>query len=202
MPFVPTTGSRMIAAIGARSLDHDRVAQVLQRALGLLFRRRREERRAVRVRTPEVHDARDRWLRGPPPRIAGQRDRGVRRAVVAAVHREDLVPSGVQPRHPHRVLVRLCAGVGEEHLVEVTGRDLGDEPGRLAARVVGERRADGAHLRRVVLDGGDQLRVLVADVDVHQLRGEVQVGLAVVVGEVRALRRRDRQRVDQGLRRP
>ena len=54
----------------------------------------------------------------------------------------------------------------------------------------------------LLLDRGDQLGVLVADVDVDQLGGEVQVALAGVVPEVRARGRGDRQRVDQRLRRP
>ena len=112
------------------------------------------------------------------------------RAVVAAVGGEHLVPAGVQPGHPDRVLVRLGAAVGEEHLVQVARRQLGDQPGRLAALVVGERRRDGAQRRRLLLDRGDQPRVLVADVDVHQLRGEVEVPVAGVVPEVAALRRR------------
>jgi hypothetical protein len=71
-------------------------------------------------------------------------------------------------------------------------------PRRLAARVVGERRRDRAE------PGGllHQLGVLVADVDVDELRGEVEVSLAAVICEVRATGAGDRQRVDQCLRRP
>ena len=55
------------------------------------------------------------------------------------------------------------------------------------------RRADGAELVGLVLDRRDDLRVLVADVDVDELGGEVEVALAVVVPEVAALGARDRR---------
>ena len=77
----------------------------------------RPERRAVGVRAEEVHDAGGAAVVGPAPRVAGHLDRGGRVAVVAAVGREHLVPAGVQPGHPHRVLDRVGAAVGEEHLV-------------------------------------------------------------------------------------
>jgi hypothetical protein len=112
------------------------------------------------------------------------------------------VPSGVQAGHAQRVLRRLRAAIGEEHLVEVTGSQLGDQPGRLAAGVVGERRRDRAQPRRLLLDRGYQLGVLVADIDVDQLRGEVEVAFAAVVSEMRSTRAGDRHRVDQRLRRP
>jgi hypothetical protein len=104
--------------------------------------------------------------------------------VVAAVGGQDLVPSGVQPGHPDRVLVGVGPAVGEEDGIEACGGDLRDEPSGLASRIVGERRRDGGQLGGLLLDRGDQLRVLVSDVDVDQLRGEVEVTPARVVGEV------------------
>jgi hypothetical protein len=112
------------------------------------------------------------------------------------------VPPGGQPRHPHRVLVGLGAAVGEEHVPQVAGRDLGDEPGRLAARVVAERGCDRAQLRRLSLDRRDHGRVLVAEVEVDQLRGEVQVAAALLVPEPAALAAGDDQRVERALGRP
>jgi hypothetical protein len=44
--------------------------------------------------------------------------------------------------------------------------------------------------------------VVVADVGVHQLAGEIQVAVAVVVPEIRALGGRDRQRLQRLLRGP
>ncbi len=186
----------------AWALDHDRVAQVLQRTRALLLLVAGVERRPVQVGPPEVHDPGQAGLGPPPARVTGQRDRPGGRAVVAAVGRQHLVPAGVQPRHPHRVLVGVRPAVGEEHLVQGAGRQVGQQPRRLRAHVVGERRGHRAQAPGVLLDRRDQPRVLVADVDVDQLRGEVEVLGPCVVPEVRAERRRDRQRVDLRLGRP
>ena len=87
--------------------------------------------------------------------------------MVGAVPGEHLVAAGVQSRHPHRVFVGVGAAVGEEDLVQVAGSSLCDEPCRLRASVVGVLRGDGAELGRLLLDGRDDLRVLVADVGEH-----------------------------------
>ena len=125
-------------------------------------------------------------LVGPAPRVAGQRDRRRRwRRGSCGTAASTLCRPVCSRAMPDRVLVRLGAAVGEEHLVEVARRDLGDQPGRLAARVVGEATAAIVHsCAGLLLDRRDQLRVLVADVDVDQLAGEVEVALAGVVPEV------------------
>ena len=78
------------------------------------------------VRVEHVHDAGHARLGAPAPRIAGQRHRAVRAAVVRAVAREDLVPAGVGARDLDRVLVGVGAAVGEEEHVDVAGRELGE----------------------------------------------------------------------------
>ena len=185
-----------------RTLEHHDLVEVRQRPLALLGLGRRVERRAVEVRAHEVDDAGHRRLRRPPARVAGRRDRARRRAVVAAVHREDLLPARVQARHAHRVLGRLRAAVGEEDLLQAVGRDLGDQAGGLAAIGVGVDRRHGAEPTGGLLDRGDEARVLVPEVDVDQLRAEVQVPVAVEVPHPRALGAGDRHRVDLGLRGP
>ena len=153
-----------------RALEPDHVVEVLQRplahscssVLGV-------ERRAVEVRPEEVHDTAVAVVVGPAPRVAGQVDRRVGAAVVAAVAREHLVAPGVQPGHPDGVLDGVGAAVGEEDLVQVAGCALGDQPGGLGARVVGVLRRDRAQPGGLLLDRGDDLRVLVADVGVDQL---------------------------------
>jgi hypothetical protein len=104
------------------------------------------------------------------------------------------VATGVEPGHAHGVLGRLGAAVGEEHHVQVAGRELGDESGGLAPVRVGEHRGDGAQPVRRLLDGGDEARVLVADVQVDELGREVQVAAALVVPEPRAFAPGDRER--------
>ena len=56
-------------------------------------------------------------------------------------------------------------------------------------------RADVGQLARLLGDGLDDARVLVAEVDAHQLRGEVEVALAGAVGELAALGVDDVQRL-------
>ena len=123
-------------------------------------------------------------------------------AVVAAVRRQHLVAAGVHAGHADGVLGRLGAAVGEEHHVEVAGRQLGDQPGRLAAGVVGVERGDRAQLVGLLLDRRDELGVLVADVDVDELAGEVEVAVALVVPEPRPVGAGDDDRVERRLRRP
>ena len=82
------------------------------------------------------------------------------------------------------------------------GASSADQPGGLAAGVVGVDRGDRAELVGLLLDRRDQLGVLVADVDVDELAGEVEVAVALVVPEPRALGADDDERVERGLRRP
>ena len=98
------------------------LGEVGQRPLALLLGGRRAERRPVEVRPHEVHDAGDRRLAPPPPRLTGERHRAGRGAVVAAVGGQHLVAAGVGAGHADGVLGGLGAAVGEEHPVETLGR--------------------------------------------------------------------------------
>ena len=184
------------------ALERDDLLEVGERALGLLLGRVGVERRAVRVRAHEVRDRSVGRLVRPAARVAGERDRRRRAAVVAAVHREHLAAAGHGARHAHRVLVGVGTAVREEHLVEVAGRHLGDAPGELAAHVAGHRGLDRREAARLLLDRRDEVGVLVPEVQVHELRREVEVRVARVVPERRALADGDGQRVDEGLRAP
>ena len=191
-----------MAAIVVAALDHDHVGEVGERPLALLGVVGGVERRAVGVRPPELDDAGEARLAGPAPGIAGHRDRPTRRPVVAAVRGEHLVPAGVAAGHADGVLRRLGAAVGEEDHVEVAGGELGDQAGGFAAGVVGEDRRDRAELVGLLLDRRHQLGVLVPDVEVDELAGEVEVALAVLVPEAGALATGDDDGVEQRLRRP
>jgi hypothetical protein len=87
-------------------------------------------------------------------------------------------------------------------LVDADRRGLDDQAGGLAAGIVGVERGDGAQLVGVLLDGRDELGVLVADVDVDELAGEVEVLGAVLGPEVAALGAGDDRRVQSALRAP
>ncbi len=101
--------------------------------------------------------------------------------MVRAVGGEDLRPPGVQPGHPYGVLDRLGATRREQDVPEALRSDLDDEPGRLAADVVGVAGGEGAETVGLVLDRLDDARVLVAQVGEDQLRAEVQVATTVGV---------------------
>ena len=186
--------------LGTLVLHH--LGQVGEGADALLLVRGRPERRAVRVRAHEVDDAGDRRLAPPAPRLAGEGHGGGGGAVVAAVRRQHLRPARVGAGQADGVLVGLGAAVGEEDPVEALGRVGGDEPGRLVAGLVGEGRRDGAEPLGLLDDGGDHLRVLVAEVQVHQLRREVEPAVALVVPELAPGAAGERERVDQVLGRP
>ena len=159
-------------------------------------------RAAIRVRVEHADDAGHPRLVRPATGIAGERDGAVRRAVVRPVAHDDLVAARVEARKSDRVLVRLRAGVREEGHTQVSGGDLREQAPEPRAGLVRHRRADGAQLVRLLLDRGDDLRVLMADRDVYELGGEVEVALAVVVPEVAAFRTGDGDRVDRVLHRP
>ena len=101
--------------------------------------------------------------------------------MIGPVAGQHLVAAGVQPRHPHRVLVGVGTAIGEEDLVQLTGGVRGDEPRSLRPRIVGVLRRDGAQLGGLIGNGSNHFRVLVADVGVDQLRGEVQQPIALAV---------------------
>ena len=124
---------------------------------------------AVGVRVEHPHDAAHPRLVRPASRVAGEDDRAVGRAVVRAVACDDLVPPGRETRELDRVLVRLRARVREERHAEVARRDLLEQATEARARLRGHRRPDRAEAVRLLLDRRDDLRVLVADVDVDEL---------------------------------
>ena len=175
MPAVPGTDSRMSAAMVLGPRATIGLLEVGQRTLALL-------RLVVawKCERYEVRPRRSARRRSVPWSLGQRRGSPVTltarcgAAVVAAVGRRAPCAAGVQAGHPDRVLVRLGAAVGEEHPVQVAGVQLGDQAGGLGARVVGVLRGDRAELCRLLLDRRDDLRVLVADVGVDQLRGEVQ----------------------------
>jgi hypothetical protein len=83
-----------------------------------------------------------------------------------------------------------------------SGRDLRDAPRELSAHVVRHRWLDGRQPARLLLDRRDEIGVLVAEVEVHQLAREVEERVPLVVPEARALAAGDGVRVDERLRAP
>jgi hypothetical protein len=112
------------------------------------------------------------------------------------------VPPCVPAGELDRVLVRLRAAVREERHHQVAWSDLGDQPRELRPSLVRHRRPDRRQLLGLFHNRGDDLRVLVPEVDVDELRGEVEVAVALVIPEVAAFGTRDGERRDLVLHRP
>src|SRR5690606_22904650 len=99
-------------------------------------------------------------------------------------------------REAHRVLDRLGTTVGEEHRPGALKRVLDNTLRKLAAGVVCQSWLNRRHAAGLILNCLDESRVLVAHVEVDELRREVEVFLAVVIPEPHALALSDRQRID------
>ncbi len=170
----------------------------VQRALGLLLGRGRPELASGRgrARRSARGRGRTRWAPGASRRSRRPRRRCCRGSCGSVeMH---LVAAGVQACHPDGVLDGVGAAVGEEDLVHAVGRPIGD-PAARPRRGPGWRSAGAivVEQRRLLLDRGDDGRVLVADVDVDQLAGEVEVAVARVVPHVAAETAGDDHRVER-----
>ena len=185
------------AGDGVAALVHDHVFQLTQRhvhRLGL--------RATPLVRVGGTVDARYARLAGPAARVSGGHHHLAGGTVIGAVASQDLVPAGVLARQLDGVLVGLGPAVGEEHHVQVAGRELRQLATQSRARLVGHERIGIGQLLRLRRDGVDDALVTVADVDRHQLAVPVEVPLAVGGVEVAALGRLDRDRVGRVLGHP
>ena len=156
-----------------------------------------------------MHDAGDRQpALGVHAAHAAERGAGHRRAVVGVVAADDDLALGlaehvpVAAHHAHDGVVALRARAGEEHVLELRRRDLGQQFGQLDRRRRGgleEGVVEGQllHLprRRV-----DQLLLAVADVDAPQARHRVEDLRALAVPQVDVVGARDDARALAGQR--
>ena len=119
--------------------------------------------------------------------------------MITTVGREDLLATSVQTRESNGVFVRLGAAVGEEHLGRAVKGVVEDEFGRPVALGIAVLGRDRGQQLGLFGNRGDDFGVLMTDVHVHQLRGEVEVGVAILVGDVNALRVANHEWVDRSL---
>ncbi len=73
--------------------------------------------------------------------IAGQCHRAMRRAVIGAIARQDLVSSGIEAGDLDGILIRFRTAQREEGFLQIAGRDLGQFLAQQAARLGGHARA-------------------------------------------------------------
>ena len=184
-----------------RALECDDLLEVGQCAFRFLLLVGRPERRTVQVRPEEVHVSVGELV-GPATRVAGGVDGGAGVAVIAAVEAQDLVFAGVQTGHADRVLRSIGAAVGEEHLVVARWGDFTDRLGGAAAHQRCVLRCQGGLDRGLLLDGRHHGGVLVADVEVDQLAGEVEERVAFEVPQTTARAGLEHQGFEGALRAP
>ncbi len=199
MPGGPGNGFQDQRRDGGGAFEADQLLEVLQGALAFLLFGGGVERRAVEVGREEVDRAGAAGVAGPAAGVAGEVDRELGAAVVRTVGGEDLVAAGVEPGHPDGVFVGVGAAVGEEDPVQFPRSAFGDQPRGFRPGVVDIARGDGAQLRSLRGDGSNDGGVLVADVGVDQLGGEVEVLVAVAVPHMGALGRGDDHRIQEVL---
>ena len=95
------------------------------------------KRAAIAERIEEMHPARHGRFNRQAAVIAGQRNRAMRRAMIGAVARQDLVPSGVKTRNLDGVFIGFRATQGKEGFLQIAGGDLGQFLAQQAAHIGG-----------------------------------------------------------------
>jgi hypothetical protein len=123
---------------------------------------------------------------GPAAGVAGGGDGGHGGAVVRAIAGDDFCLAGVHAGDFEGGFVGVGAGGGEEEFDEAFGEDVEEETAELDAGVGGVGGGDVGEGAGLLGDGFDDGGIFVAEVDAHELGGEIEVALAVAVGEVAA----------------
>ena len=194
---MPTTVSRMIAAIRLGPLVLDHLGQVGERPVGLLLVGGGAERRAVGVRPQEVDDAGDRRLAAPAARLTGERH-GRRPWLRGSCG----TSASTLSRPVWARAMRMAFSLASAPPLVKNTRSSPSGAWAAISRAASLRvwlANDGRHRAQplgLLDDGGDHLRVLVPEVEVHELRREVEPAVAVVVPE---LATRPRRRAGTGL---
>ena len=185
--------------VGALGLDD--AFEVVQGALGFLFRSGRPVFAAIQVGSEHVQVTASIFVGDSAP-IARRDDGRPRVAVIRAIERDDLVAARVDSSHTNRVFDRIGATVGEEHLVKVRGGVVEDFLGGESAHVVRVGRCNGGEDIGLRLYCLDDLGVLVSDVDVDEHAREVEVRVSLVIPDLAAFTAGDHKRRERRLSRP
>src|SRR5665213_2044835 len=133
------------------TFQHNYVLKVFEGPLRLLELSGRVEGGTIQVRAKEMRDRRGCC------------------AVVRTVHRQNLAATGREAGHADCVLICIGAAVGEEYLVERTRCFVSDELREFPADIVCDRWLDSREPTGLTLYRGDEVRVLMPEVQIHQL---------------------------------
>ena len=157
---------------------------VLDRALVTVGLRRKDKALPLAAR-----------LHRPPARIARSRNRSRSRAVIAAIAGDDLGLAGVHARDFEGRLIGLRPRRRKEEFLETGRKQLEQLLRQPRPRSGRKSRQNIRQLPRLLSDRLDHSRVLVAEIDAHQLRREIQIALARSIDEIAALGINDMQRL-------
>ena len=119
--------------------------------------------------------------------------------MIGAVTSDDLLPAGEHAGNLDGILIRLRATQRKEALFQIARCDLSQQAPKLPPHLRSKGRSHVQKAIRLLLDGRHDTRMTVADVDVHQLRGKVQVTAALDIPQVYPLRSRYGDRIDRPL---
>ena len=120
-----------------------------------------------------------------PARAIGGARSCLGHAVPGPGERDDLVFAGDELGHPDGRLVRLGAGRQQQRLLQGFWQCLGQPACQVDDGAAEHAAEEVVELRRLPRDGGDDLRMRVAEDRAHLARGEVE-NLAAVLGEQEA----------------
>ena len=139
----------------------------------------------VTIRIEGADDAGNAGFDGPAAGIAGSGHRAHGGAVIGAVAGDDLVAAGEQARHLHGVFV----GFGAAERIEGFGKagDFSEFFAESATGFSGETGSSEAEFIDLLLNGLEKFRMLVADVEIDQLRGKIEPAIVVAIPEPDAL---------------
>ena len=148
----------------------------------------RPHRRAVGVGRRDCVHVRDRGAVAGRGRGEAHAAGHVGIAVEAQMQRADAVPPGGAPGEEHRRLVGIGAGLDEERAAERRIEGLRQPRGEAKLRLVEIDRARVGERAEPVAHRPGHARVVVADGRAHLARVEVEIGLAVGIEDLGAVR--------------
>src|ERR1700676_2985869 len=158
------------------------------------------KRATITIRVENSNNAGNSRLDGPAPRIARGGHRTHRGAMITAVPRDDFVAAGNEPRHFDGIFIGLGAAKREERFRQAGyfGEFFAERPARFSGKTW-PREAKFIHL---LLDGFQHFWMLVSDIEIDQLRAEVQPALVIAIPEPDALAAFHVNRIRLALHRP
>ncbi len=141
------------------------------------------EEALITVGIPNPDKARNSWFLRKTSWIPRCCYRPLGGPVIGPPAGNDLIPSGICPCDLYSILIGRGSPNGEKALGEISGGYLCQKLSQLSSIFIGEGGAHVADLIRLLLNGLDDLGMLVPSVYVDQLGAEIEVSLALFIPE-------------------